>query len=77
MIQTTKYNFGDKVFFLDDKGKCHEMTIEECSIYGYADGSKSVYYSDKDTKHSVREEYCFADVKAMKEHVFGDLIEAS
>ena len=77
MVLNTKYEFGQQVYFLDDKGKCHKMIIDQCSVYGYADGKMAVYYSDKDGKHTVRETYCFPTVKAMKEHVFGEIIETS
>ena len=77
MVIKTKYEFGQQVYFLDGKGKCISMVIESCSVYNYSDGTKNVYYSDKEGKHTVNEKYCFPTVKSMKEYTFGPLLEVS
>lgn len=74
MELNSKFKCGEKVLFLNEKGKCERDEITCVGFFCYADGSVSVTYALKN--HSaMNEDQVFLDENDVKEYVFGDLID--
>lgn len=75
---TTKFNKGDKVIYINEYGKIRRRPIQRIlvsgSIISYEILAKKAATSlDKDTIHTIDEEFCFATVTDLSEFAKSEL----
>lgn len=75
MVLKTKYSVGDKLFFLNEKGKAVSDAVTSVHVFAYKDDKTSISYSFKSISTSKDEDEIFPTEGDLKAHVFDDLIE--
>lgn len=70
---TPKYKVGDTVYVMDYKNRCRRIKVTSISAHINYTGRTTIYYSGQDS-NSAAEEYVFASLAEVRQHVFHDFL---
>lgn len=69
-----KYNFGDKLFFLNSDGHAESLKVSSITFHVMKDEVRVFYYGE-DNYFSHCEDECFPSVDDLKDHIFKPLLD--
>ena len=71
----TRFDIGDKAYYLNSDNKCTEMEISRISVSWNKEGEQRVYYYDQSTGCHLDTEL-FASKEEMRKYIFDEILKS-